>query len=523
MSIKIIVGFVLIILLIIIIGSYYYSNVQNYYNIVCTGNNVPIDGICVECPFNSYNFASGVNTSITGCYCQETYIYDPITNTCNCGVLEEHRDTETGKLFCIPPPCVNGSSTTGTGPITRSSYCNCIDTTYYYDEDYEICIKCLGESLPAYTGTTVTANTERCYCPIDKGYNEKSEYCVDCIGGSSTRYNGSKTDIKGCNCPEGYIYDSDTQKCVICPFGTSTSYDYGGGEIINSYTGCNEDNIVHKGCRCPTNSAFDVTTATCKECLGGSSPIGSGEEANIPTCKCNYNRYYINGQCTLCPKETSKYYTGNESTTPGCYFPLTPLNCQTGYGLDSSLTCVKCVRGSSNQYLGEEANAIGCNCPKGYKYDSTSEKCITCSMGASTLFDGTETNYSFCKCPKGYEYSLSYNKCQSICNTGSSPFYTGIQTSQTGCFCPTGYIYNEGSCKQCTSGFASYFTGQESSTELGCYCPTGYEYFLLDETCIACPKGSSVSYTGPSTNVPNCNCLSGDEFDTNMEECIPIV
>ena len=180
------------------------------------------------------------------------------------------------------------------------------------------------------------------------------------------------------------------------------------------------------------------------------------------------NRYFKDGQCTVCPANSKP-----NSDHSGCV-------CNDGYYMSNG-TCRSCT---DKSYATTTEEACYATCPNntrmwsnyhGYKY------CFDCNYagGAYAWFTKEECSH----CPNRYFKDGACNLCPANANANEN---------HTGCVCNDGYYFKDGKCSLCPANakanedYTACVCNDGYAMSNGVCCPSGSYWNSLTKTCTSC-------------------------------------
>lgn len=337
------------------------------------------------------------------------------------------------------------------------------------------------------------------------------EPCQDCINGEcqSTCQANEICDKNHC-CPNGF-HTSDTNANVCCS-DDETGQDSSGSP-----------NYV--ACGCPGNSHISGVDSTvcCSNLNDGKDVWGTPDYAN---CGCpsgsatqaectNDGLNYDATTCScVCPAGQTAYHAATITTTNTRHF-----SCGDTYGTLSDWATVDgqtmyrtlCSFGTTPYCA--FAVTMGGSYSSCYQYDCCDQRPVgsfeRMSQGAMGGVEGgccsnelngkTSTgaiNYAVCGCPTGYHHPTNpttdetiWDACCSDANNGTD--ITGA-ANYTVCGCPAHAICS-------------------GNTITGC----DNDYSFQNNTCVACPTGTSATGAGGVSDVDGCYCVTSGQVYTS--------
>ncbi|RVE52844.1 hypothetical protein evm_002501 [Chilo suppressalis] len=443
----------------------------------CGGDNNATSGCGTNCKklctdLVNPNRVCGIGCTLNGCDCKNGFYYD--SNLRKCVKPEDCTSTcPKGEQYSACPAAICGPLTCAEAGYPKTCCSNSSSCS-----SNASCI-CQDSCLRDLTGKCIPSNQ----CPscggdenaIPSNRGNCGRTCAD-IGKNVTAC-PEVYIINGCECKPNYYYDTKSKKCVTaekciptCPAG-------------------------EEYCDCPEASCEPVT---CDE-VGYPKP----NCGNISLCSCK-------PRC-VCKDGKVKDKTGKCVPLKECPSCGGDINAEPGCATNCGKKCSDVVTPNPICLLICKLN--GCDCKKGYYYDSVSNKCVK-----------PDDCPSSCICPKPNEV---YDKCPDCspqtCATKDDVFDCPmIPANKTGpnckpaCRCKPGYYKNpEGVCvKECDCPIPT--------------CPKGEIYSPCPPVqCDAenCPKNRDDPQSCPipkKCGKGRCVCATNERRDCKTGKCIPI-
>jgi len=514
--------------------------------------------ICEECPVG--RFADGVRftectqcgkgyyqpeTGQIGCLaCQEGQVQGGIGQAscreCDAGLFTN--DTAMSQCLQCPPGQYSKKSADGSGAAS--------------------CVPC---DAGSYTSTWGQASCSK--CPIGFFTNQTgSTACERCPEGYAAKTQGRST-CSQCE-PGRYAVGTGNYDCLPCDFGTANP-NWGQSSCSACKLGYHQSSQGQASCTpcSPGRAASEPGSRSCSTCGVGEYMPEFNASACWRCAAGRYALDVEQTQCAVCEKgkaqplegqagcnlcEAGKFANDTQMTSClGCAVgtatpTLTPAGnsfcpvCEPGSmaPLSGSVSCVKCPAGS---YSANNGSGTCLQCDQGkYAPEAGSTECMRCPAGSAASTYGSvsctpcspgtfapSTGLITClRCAKGqhqpsnnattcidcpvatYSDVFGQASCK-VCSLGSAPMDANNATGGTNnvaCApCPIGTYLDEplASCKLCPIGRSNQLTGVTQCAECGVGrfqdVPGG------NDSCIACPLGTSQPFTGQS------NCTACDQ------------
>ena len=390
--------------------------------IACTNGQVWSPAIyACACPRGTWATTASCDAIPT---CQETYVYNPLNNKCNCafGLVVKNG-------ICADPACPIGQSWNGykctiiscpppsffsvnrcvyNGPATTSSAC-----TFGYAWSGK---ECVFSPPQCPSGSSWTNNAcVSTQCGLGYFLNNEGKCQIlpqQCPPG--TTFQGTKCASATGNCPTG-TYASSGKCLPTVPCASGTVWD-----------------AVYLQCSCPTGQIFTGksclacpnqkvwTLANGCACPDGTFDTGAAcQQTTQTTCSVIPNAYWNNNMCMCRPGFTKVdfqcvcYGTANGNQCDLCsykpnssYVPVTNLcQCNSGFTEIAGF----CVPQGSQ--IGTDSPD---RCSVGTYFDTNHRMCLACPSGCLSC----ASCYSCITCRPQFTYNTQSSTCQEKCGDG---------------------------------------------------------------------------------------------------------
>jgi hypothetical protein len=282
-------------------------------------------------------------------------------------------------------------------------------------------------SLAGYNLQTKTFSTAMTYLRVR--FVSDSDWGPQTHKGFKATYTGGERTLCVKCPPNTYstkIDQVDQSTCMDVPINSQSAE---GSALFSCNAGFSTSPSMLSCKPCVANTyKATISTDMCTACPNGTTSIEGSNDLSDCVCKAGYGVSLndgVNGQCSLCPRNT---YSSNTGTEP-C------LICPAGTGTASKSTQLidcKCEKGYSGTADGVEC--IPCVVGQ-YKTNTGIGQCLTCPHGTSSA-PGSDGLHN-CKCEKGYSGTSDGYQC-SACGTGTYKENTGT-----------------GGCSTCDAGISS--------------------------------------------------------------------
>ena len=472
-----------------------------YLTVSCSANQYLNENTCKDCPSGYPNSVSGA-TSITQCYkmvdipCTQNECSNPDTTGCASVTCAASCSCDGGQYKQYSNSAGTGDGETS-GTMSQSctkSVATLSANSNHYVDGTNSCPVCNEAFKNGGTDTsngtcpdgTVKSNavatsqtyTQTCYHQTSSGGNIDSSLCTGTQSCGAKNY-GACT-ITGC--ASGY-YLSDGA-CV----GVGVGYYSADGEIDRikcpdeypntdnttaaTITACYK--MVTRGCTQNPCVCSEGAMCACANCAcagetyiqyvasdGESDGVTSGNTENeicnqtVVSTKCDAGYYMKNNVCTACPKGTYKAEIGNATS---------------------------CTVASEGYYVSITGATSQTQCPEGYRDGS--------NRGRDDITD----------CYKNVTRGCTQNAC--TCQKDST-------CTCADCVCAGGtymqYVASDGKSYGATSG--TTLNEKCNQTVAMTTCKAGY--YMNDDICTACPKGT---YKATAGNATSCTVASEDHY-----------
>ncbi|KAJ0180002.1 hypothetical protein K1T71_004593 [Dendrolimus kikuchii] len=487
---------------------------DNCINAICRAQNCSQLGKPVACP--------SVTTCYEGCACKSGYLRNH-NGTCvpenkchlrRCGKNEVHNDCVQSQ--CGPKTCKQLGQPLSC-PRIDPKFCKkgCLCKNDYVRAENGTCI--LKRQCPSCGGDPNAQSGRGGHCNNRcSTYNKPPKPCPEI------------SEINGCDCKEGFIFDDVTKKCVlpcdctkpVCPKNEIPSDCVNGGcdkrncSQLKQPAICIDPSECFKGCVCKKDylRADNGTCVPMEECYS-STCCKNEVYSNCTNQNCTPTK------CSELGKPLSCLTTDRGPCKAGCM-------CRDGYVKDDNNICIpigKCPScgGDSNATTGCSVNcgrhcsdynkgpvacpAIclfnGCDCKKGYVYDSNTGKCVfpedcTPTCGENEIYSNCTNQY--CK--------------PSECSQLGKPLFcpaTGIRPCISGCMCQEGYVRAEN--KTCIPKKECPSCGGDPNAQSGRGDHCNNRCSTYNKPPKPCPKICETN---------GCDCKEGFTYDDVTKKCV---
>ncbi|OHS96483.1 hypothetical protein TRFO_37341 [Tritrichomonas foetus] len=474
--------------------------------------------ICTECKLGFYIDSQSLCqpcSTIEGCItCNADKISNPICSKCNSSYYldEENNICQNCHESCLS--CTNGTEY------------DCIECSEDYimkeTENGQICTKCKIENCTTCNDNfteciecdkdSVLVSPTLCQFCANGTYLNNSE-CVPCDKSCQTCDGGTNYDC--ITCAEGYTMKTDdngtqfcSEKCIVPHCQNCIPDQNVCNQFENNYylenNQCKKCNIACETCTGPSNG----------DCLTCNKEEGYTFSKSKKYCT---NCIEKLGVCISCESSVDicdLCEDGYQAVNGEC--KLCPFNCKTC--TNNAKLCTQCKDGYE-AHRNEKGEIIACtncddkNCLSCYAtqycslcvdgYYLSDFKCKKCDKACKKCFDSN--HFACIECADGYEERFSINR--KYCSNCPSNCESCTEDLQTCIACEGGYYLNNNTkCEKCDDSCL----GCEGSTHFDCIaCNTNYTFAVDSDGRKYCTK---CSRTLP-------NCIKCNDWNTQCTEC----